>query len=54
MGMQEFRVPQIRFSMHLVYLVPFVAKESQSEPLTFNLLPLCVPQIRCVWQGLTV
>ena len=37
MGMQEFRVPQIRCSMHLVYLVPFVAKESQSEPLTFYL-----------------
>ena len=51
MGMQEFRVPQIRCSMHLVY---FSAFRGQIIPKrAFNLLPLRVPQIRCVWQGLT-
>jgi len=51
MGMQEFRVPQIRCSMHLVYFSSFRGQRISKR--AFNLLPLCVPQIRCVWQGLT-
>ena len=51
MGMQEFRVPQIRCSMHLVYFSAFRGQRIRKR--VFNLLPLCVPQIRCEWQGLT-
>jgi len=42
MGMQEFRVPQIRCSMHLVYFSAFRGQRIPKR--AFNLLPSVFPK----------